>query len=224
MIIDYFILGSKSPDRKELMEKAGLTPFTVIPGDYNESDEADQPSRLAEIFAKKKAESVLRIFRSKLKKDGFLDGLALAPGKERLVVALITADTIVSFKSEVFGKAENDFEAFSTISRLQGQTHKLITGYHLKHLVIHLESLVVDEAGQTTGHSVTQVKFLPMDTRDIKAYIETGEWEGRAGCYQIQRKASQFIKGINGSHSGVIGLPVSHIVRDLKKLGLKVRL
>ncbi|MFX0100604.1 MAG: Maf family protein [Candidatus Hodarchaeota archaeon] len=223
-MIDYFILGSKSPDRKELMEKAGLVPCLVMPSDYNESDEAGEPSRLAEIYAKKKGESVLRILRAEIKKEGFLESFEIPGEKRSLILALITADTIVSFKSEIFGKASNDFEAFSTISRLQGQTHKLITGYHLKHLLLDKDRMVVDEIGNTTDHTVTRVKFLPMDTLRIKEYIETGEWKGRAGCYQIQKKASQFIKSVEGSHSGVIGLPISSIVEDLEgKLGLKVK-
>ena len=73
--IDFFILGSQSIDRKQLMEQARLTPFIVLPSDYAENDQASNPARLAEIFAKKKCVSVLSKFRNQIKQEDFIKTL-----------------------------------------------------------------------------------------------------------------------------------------------------
>nr|MDO8108710.1 Maf family nucleotide pyrophosphatase [Candidatus Sigynarchaeota archaeon] len=221
-MIDCYILGSQSNDRKELMEKAGLVPFIVLPSDYPEKDEANEPTRLAEIHATKKAQVVIDKFRLEMKKDKFRASLPIPKDLKTATFILITADTIVSLKSEVIGKAEDEAEAISILRRLAGQTHKLITAYRLAVLEVDMASLRVEEKKSTINSSVTRVKFDPMDDDHIRAYVKTGEWKGRAGCYAIQLRASQFVRSIDGSHSGVIGLPVSNIVTDLRTMGLDV--
>ncbi|MHA1683097.1 MAG: Maf family protein, partial [Promethearchaeota archaeon] len=161
-----------------------------------------------------------------LVKDGsFLELLpaGLENHEEMLHAALISADTIVVYKSEVFGKARNEFEAFATLSTLQGQTHKLLTGFHLMNVGIDLETGIIDVAGHLTGHSITKVKFSILTDSEIRGYLDSGEWKGRAGCYAIQYRASQFVQSIQGSHTGVIGLPIPLIVSGLEDLGLEIK-
>jgi septum formation protein len=221
-MIDCFILASKSPDRKMLMENAGLVPFIVLPGDYpeREEDEVNNPTRLAEILASKKAKNVLDKLRLEVKKEGFVAGLPIPKGAKTAILVLVAADTIVSLKSEVIGKAEDEDEAFSILLRLQGQTHKLITAYCLKAIELDVTASSLKELSSKAGVTATRVKFTPLDNRQIRAYIETGEWKGRAGCYAIQLQASKFVRAIEGSHSGVIGLPIAEIVEDLRAMGL----
>jgi septum formation protein len=221
-MIDCFILASKSPDRKLLMEKAGLVPFVVLPGDYpeREEDEVNNPTRLAEILASKKAQNVLDKLRLEVKKGKFIENLPIAKDATTATLVLVAADTLVSLKSEVIGKAEDEDEAFSILLRLQGQTHKLITMYCLKAIELDVAALTVKELSSKTGGTATRVKFNPLDNKQIRAYIQTGEWKGRAGCYAIQLQASKFVRAIEGSHSGVIGLPIAEIVEDLRVLGL----
>ena len=222
---DLFILGSQSPDRKQLMENAGLTPLIILPSDYSENDHASDPVRLAEILATKKGEQVLKMLRILLKDGSFLEMLPddLEKREGTLHTALISADTIVVFKSEIFGKARNEFEAFATLSTLQGQTHKLLTGYHLRYLEIDLEGKIINDVSQLTDHSITKVKFSNLTDSEIKGYLDSGEWKGRAGCYAIQYQASQFVQSINGSHTGVIGLPIPSIVDGLESIGMDIR-
>ena len=221
MKADAFILGSKSPDRKVLMESAGFVPFAVIAGDYEEKDEdeASNPLRLAEINAGKKAENVLDKVRREAKKGTLAGMLGLDPEAPKACVVLITADTIVALKSEIYGKAENLFGAYATLTKLQGQTHKLITAFCIKVLEV---GELVNEISTRSGISVTKVKFLPLSDRKIKDYLETDEWKGRAGCYAIQGKASQFIRSIDGSPSGVIGLPIADIVQVLESMDVQL--
>ncbi len=223
-MIDCFILASKSADRKELMEKSGLMPLVVLPGDYpeREEEEVNNPTRLAEILASKKAKNVFDKLRLAIKKEGFVASLPIPKGAKIATIVLVAADTIVSLKSEVIGKAENEDEAFSILQRLQGQVHKLITAYCLKAIELDVVTLSMKELSSKIGGTATRVKFNPLDSKQIRAYIETGEWKGRAGCYAIQLQASKFVRSIDGSHSGVIGLPIAEIVDDIRSMGLDV--
>ncbi|MHA1714281.1 MAG: nucleoside triphosphate pyrophosphatase [Promethearchaeota archaeon] len=225
MKIDFYVLGSKSPDRKILMENAGLFPLLVLPGDYDENDKANEPVKQAELIAKKKGMNVLKKLRIKLKNNyaEVIQELELAKDQKEYNVIQITADTIVSCKSEIFGKAKNSLEAYSTLSKLQGRSHKLITAYHIKHLVFDVDARVLKEIHSLTGSSVTLVKFDVMSDSEIRGYIDTDEWRGKAGCYAIQYTASQFIKSIDGSYSGVVGLPVFQIVKELENMGFEIR-
>jgi len=204
------------------MEKSGLSPFIVLPSDYDESDEASDPVRLAELLARKKGESALRKLRNELKREQFT---ALLPtfNEDVVTFALITADTVVSLKSETFGKAADENEAFSILQRLQGQTHKLITAFCVKILEVNVRAGTANEMDSRTDHAVTKVRFADLDDSAIKGYVATGEWRGRAGCYAIQHKASQFIQSIEGSPSGVIGLPVAQVVEALESMGIEAR-
>jgi len=220
--IDLFILASKSPDRKDMMERAGLAPFIVMPSDYAEKDQANQPGRLAQIFATKKAQDVLEKFRNELKKAPFRESLPLPESTATLTVVIIGADTLVGLKNEVIEKAEDEDEAFRILMKLQGQTHKLITGYHLKILEVTLDPPRVKEIESVTDVTTTHVKFSALTDTQIRAYISSEEWKGRAGCYAMQLHASQFVKSIEGSPSGVVGLPVADIVEKLQAKGFDV--
>lgn len=221
-MVDLYILGSKSPDRAAMMANAGLVPFTVVPGDYPETDEASDPVRLAGLLARKKGENVLRKVTVAVK-DHALEAPPDVLAKRDAEVVVITADTLVSFKSETIGKAANEFEAFAILSKLQGNVHKLVTAYHLIVLRVDFPAGTVAETASTTGTSITKVKFAPLTQAEIRGYILTDEWRGRAGCYAIQHVASQFVSSIEGSHSGVVGLPACNIVEDLQRLGVPAR-
>ncbi|MBN2151339.1 MAG: Maf family protein [Candidatus Lokiarchaeota archaeon] len=221
-MIDCFVLGSKSPDRKALMEASGLVPLVVLPGDYpeREEDEVNNPARLAEILAAKKAQNVFDKLRLAIKREGFVASLPIPAGAGTATLVLVTADTVVSLKSEVIGKAEDEDEAFSILRRLQGQTHKLVTAYCLKAIELDAGAPSVREIAARAGGTATRVKFAPLDSEQVRAYVATGEWRGRAGCYAIQLQASRFVRAIEGSHSGVVGLPVAEVVDDLRAMGL----
>ncbi|NMC08306.1 MAG: Maf-like protein [Candidatus Lokiarchaeota archaeon] len=221
-MIDCFILASKSPDRKLLMEKTGLVPLIVIPGDYpeREQDEVNNPARLAEILASKKADNVLEKLRAEVKKGKIIETLPISKDARTATLVLVAADTLVSLKSEIIGKAEDEDEAFSILMRLQGQTHRLITAYCLKAIELDVVEMTIKEVANRSGGTATRVKFNPLDNKQIREYITTGEWRGRAGCYAIQLQASKFVRAIDGSHSGVIGLPIAEIVDDLRSMEL----
>jgi len=205
-----------------MMERAGLTPFIVMPSDYAEKDQANQPTRLAQIFATKKASDVLDKFRNELKKAPFRESLPLPEGTSTATFVIIAADTLVGLKNEVIEKAEDEDEAFRFLMKLQGQTHKLITAFHLKVLEVTLDPPRVKDMNSVTDVTTTHVKFAALTDEQVRAYIATGEWKGRAGCYAMQLRGSQIVRSIEGSPSGVVGLPVAEIVEKLRGFGLDI--
>ncbi len=192
------ILASKSPDRKKILERAGI-PFISISSTINEDKykkEIENAEALVRSLATAKALNVKKRLR---KKENYS--------------FIIGADTIVEFKAEIIGKATNKENAFAILKRLSGSTHSLITGVAIT--PVKNKEIIVDT-------DTTQVEFLHLSNREIWSYIETQEWKGRAGAYSIKDQASIFIKLIHGSPSNVIGLPMQKVFQILKDLGLNL--
>lgn len=180
------ILGSASPRRKELLTDIGLE-FSIQTTDKEE----DFPDKLegkeiAEFLAKQKSE-----FLSENLTDNYL---------------LITADTIVSFKNELLNKPNNSKEALNTLSKLSGNTHKVITGVSIK-------SLQKEVVFSTT----TKVTFKKLSEKEILFYINNYNPFDKAGSYGIQDWIGKIgIENIEGSYSNVVGLPTSELYQKLK--------
>ena len=121
---------------------------------------------------------------------------------------IIAADTVVEFKGKIIGKAKNKAQAFQILKSLINSSHNLLTGVAITEL--NNPKVVVD-------YDCTIVTFLDISDNEIRNYINTEEWKGRAGAYSIRDRASLFIKEIRGSPSNVIGLPMQKIFQILKK-------
>ncbi|GEN51922.1 Maf family protein [Halobacillus faecis] len=122
---------------------------------------------------------------------------------------LLTSDTVVALNGEILGKPKDDQEARLYLRTLSGTTHKVYTGVCLK-----------------TNQSVdlfyvqTEVTFYALSEEEVDAYIRTGEVWDKAGGYGIQGKGSLFVEKINGDYYSVVGLPLSRVARELKRLGI----
>ncbi|MDC3394930.1 Maf family nucleotide pyrophosphatase [Flavobacteriales bacterium] len=180
------ILGSASPRRKELLTDIGLE-FNIQTTDKEE----DYPLKLkeqeiAEFLAKQKSEFL---------SENLLD-----------TDLLITADTIVSFKNKLLNKPKDKAEAFSTLSKLSENTHKVITGVCIK-------TLQKDVVFSTT----TMVTFRKLEEKEINHYINNHNPYDKAGAYGIQDWIGKIgIGNIEGSYSNVVGLPTSELYKQLK--------
>ena len=120
------------------------------------------------------------------------------------------ADTIVVLNGKIYGKPSDREHAGQMLTELQGKTHEVITGI----------ALYNGRHGSIESCSVcSTVSFAPMSEEEIEWYLNSGEWDGAAGSYQIQGLASCFITGINGSFSSIVGLPVREFYKMLKKTG-----
>jgi septum formation protein len=121
---------------------------------------------------------------------------------------VIGADTVVTKDSKILGKPKNVEAAVEALRMLSGDTHSVLTG------------VAIVKNGKTTSFYVqTDVTFWPLTEIEIEQYIKSGEPFDKAGSYGIQGLGSLFVKEIKGDYFSVEGLPVSLLVRELKKLG-----
>ncbi|GAI69569.1 unnamed protein product [marine sediment metagenome] len=187
------ILASKSIDRKRIFTRLNI-PFETVVTDIDEGDYKRiflNPVELVKEIAKAKALKAKDLVKNK-----------------KMEAIIIAADTIVEFKGKIIGKAKNKAQAFQILKSLINHSHNLITGVAITEL--NDPKVVVD-------YDCTIVTFLDISDNEVRNYINTEEWKGRAGAYSIRDRASLFIKEIRGSPSNVIGLPMQKIFEILKK-------
>ncbi len=183
-------LASQSPRRRELLARLGLA-FGVL--DIAICEQA-QPGELA-------VDYVRRVAREKAG-AGLLDVVAVP---DALVLG---ADTEVVLGDEVFGKPADSTDAAAMLRRLSGRTHIVISAVSL-----------ISAGREAQAVSRSEVTFAALDDALIGAYLDSGEWEGKAGGYAIQGSAQQFIAHLSGSYSGVMGLPLFETARLLREFG-----
>lgn len=179
------ILASNSPRRSDLLRSLGLE-FHVVPSDAPEvHTEQLTALEISQLNAYRKARAVAKRFP---------DALVLG------------ADTIVALETKLLGKPANLEEAHLMLKRLQGRTHRVVTGVCLLHLRGHRQKLFAD---------TTDVTFRPLDVRDIRDYLAAIQPLDKAGAYAIQENGDQVVESISGSFSNVVGLPVERLRAEL---------
>lgn len=142
--------------------------------------------------------------------------LRLAAGKATAIAVeadgvVIGADTTVVIGTHIFGKPRDEADAINMLRRLSGQTHNVLTGV-----------AVATRGRVSTALSSTQVRFREIDPDEARRYWQTGEPRGKAGAYAIQGRGGLFVTEINGSYSGVVGLPVFETAELLREAGIEV--
>lgn len=185
------ILASASPRRKELLAQIGIE-AEVIPADIDESAifELYEGEEALQKAAEAKARAVFDM------------------GKSGLILA---ADTmLMTEEGALYGKPEDSVDARRMLMEISGKRHYILTALSL------LRSL--DGALFNTS-TRSSVEFYEIPERMLKAYIDSGEWKGKAGAYAIQGKAAVFIKSIEGSYSNIVGLPLAAVAKVLESAG-----
>jgi septum formation protein len=172
-------LASKSPRRRELLDRLGVE-HGVLEVDVPEERQPGEPP----------ADYVSRVAREKAG-AGLLQVVAM-PGAR-----VLGADTEVVLGDKVYGKPADAADAGQMLRELAGRRHQVITAVW-----------VLDAGREEHLLSETAVDFCPLSEGDIAAYLGSGEWQGKAGAYGIQGRAGAFISRIEGSYTGVMGLPV----------------
>ncbi len=122
---------------------------------------------------------------------------------------VLGADTVVACGRRILGKAEDAKGAHRFLSLLSGRRHRVYGGIAVIGPEGHGGSRVV----------MTQVHFKRLEERELRAYLDTNEWHGKAGAYGIQGLAGAFVTGLNGSYFNVVGLPLYETVALLNGLG-----
>ncbi|MDF1847854.1 MAG: Maf family nucleotide pyrophosphatase [Parvibaculaceae bacterium] len=121
---------------------------------------------------------------------------------------VLAADTVVACGRRILPKAETQEEARTCLNLLSGRAHRVYTGVSL-----------VKGDRQITKSVMTRVQVARLSDAELHAYLASGEWQGKAGGYAIQGRAAAFIRGLNGSYSNVVGLPLHETVNLLKGSG-----
>jgi septum formation protein len=191
MLKQRLILASGSPRRLDLLAQAGITPDRLLPMDLDETPRrAEHPRSLARRLAQDKAEAAFQVVRTDPAWAGSY---------------ILAADTVVAVGRRILGKPEYLEEASAALHLLSGRSHWVYTG------------ICVITPQSTTRIKVveTKVRFKRLSNIELKTYLASGEWRGKAGGYGIQGFAGTFIQKLTGSYSAVVGLPLFETVQLL---------
>jgi septum formation protein len=186
------VLASASPRRLDLLRQIGLTPAAIDPA---EIDEAPLPDEQPGPHAR-------RIAAAKL--------AAVAPRHAGCFV--LAADTVVACGRRILPKAEDEATARTCLELLSGRRHRVLGGI-----------AVAAPDGRRIERLVdTAVIFKRLSRDEIDAYLQSGEWRGKAGGYAVQGRAAVFARSISGSYSNVVGLSLYDAAAMLTGLGFKI--
>jgi septum formation protein len=187
----FVYLASRSPRRVELLKQIGVTCET-LPADIDETKlVAESPERYVIRLAREKAQACLQRLTA-----------------EQKVYPVLAADTTVVLDGIVLGKPDDDIDARNMLIALSGSLHEVHTAVAL---AFNNEIEVV--------LSTTVVEMMALSEAQIETYVAMGEPHDKAGSYGIQGLAGAWIKRIEGSYSGVMGLPVYETATLLRKFG-----
>lgn len=186
------ILASQSPRRRQLLSIAGYT-FTTTTADI---DETPLPNE-------KPTDYTLRVSRDKAEavRQTITNG-----------AIIITSDTTVALGDDLLGKPITQEDAWATLRRLRGQ-------YHYVYTAITIWDTQTDKVVEDLA--TTQLQMRDYSDAEIEAYIATGDPFDKAGSYAIQHKEFAPVTDLSGCYANVMGLPLCHLVRALRKFGIE---
>ena len=190
----FIYLASQSPRRQELLNQIGIAfrLLTAGPDEDAESLEALLPGEAPDRY-------VHRVVLAKLQAAC---ARRLARGLEPATI--LTADTTVAIGGTILGKPVDRADAIRMLGALSGRTHRVLT------------AVAVQRASQTRSRVVvSRVTFARLSARQIAEYVDCGESGDKAGAYGIQGTAARFVRRIDGSYSGIMGLPLYETARLL---------
>jgi len=196
----FIYLASQSPRRRQLLEQIGV-PFELLLPDADEDAEALEAERAGE----SPDEYVARVTTAKL--DA---ALARLQRRNWASAPVLCSDTTVAMGRRILGKPLDEADALATLQLLSGRTHRVITAV-----------AVASDGRRWQTSSVSEVDFAEVPTATLQRYIASGEPFGKAGAYAIQSLASAWISRIEGSYSGIMGLPLFETAQLLSNCGFE---
>lgn len=190
------ILASGSPRRIELLKKFIPHIEIIIPKITEKIKPSEKPNHYVKRLSIEKASAVSVKIHKKLAKN-----------QSALILAADT--TVVLENGRILEKPSNRKHAFQMLSKLQGKTHRVLTGYCIVEIQHNCAPII------WTRVCTTLVTLSPLSENFINTYIDTNEPMDKAGAYAAQGFGLGFIDKVNGSYSNVVGLPVSEVLKDL---------
>jgi septum formation protein len=196
-------LASRSPRRRELLKQIGVN-FEVLimrsfPAARADVDETPHPGEPP-------GDYVLRVARSKAE-----IGCTRLLERRLPRLPVVGADTSVALGGEILGKPADRDDAIGMLHKLADREHEVYSAV-----------AVGFQGGVDARLSVSKVRFAPLSDALIADYVASGEPMDKAGAYGIQGKAAVFIAAIEGSYSGIMGLPLFETAQLLKQIGIAV--
>ncbi len=186
-----FILASKSPRRKEILENIGLN-FTVVTADADETCYETDPCEYVKVLALRKGEAVF---------DALRQGGRMTPD-----TVVIASDTVVALENEILGKPKDKADAERMLRAFSDGAHRVISGV-----------AILTEQKTAVCAEVTRVLFDKIPDVEIAQYIATSEPYDKAGAYAIQGFAALWIRGIEGDYFNVVGFPLKRFADLLRE-------
>ena len=200
-MVQFIYLASQSPRRRQLLEQLGVRYELLLP-------DAGEDSEALEIALENEAPARYAKRVTGLK----LDAASARLTRRQLPPApILCADTTVALGRTIYGKPDDACHAERMLSELSGRTHRVLTAVSI-------------QSGQHRfgALSSSSVSFESMTADQISRYVATGESLGKAGAYAIQGRVSMHITRINGSYSGIMGLPLWETALLLRAAGLDI--
>ena len=197
------ILASGSPRRKQLLEQTGFE-FEICVSACEEKITSTDPEKVCRELSLQKALDVASMIKAYNEKHS-----DIASDRDLIIIG---ADTIVAVDDEILGKPKDDDEAILMLKKLSGREHSVYTG---------VSFVFMSSDGRVGEHSFferTGVSVYDLDEDEITAYVDSGEPLDKAGAYGIQGGFAKYIEKISGDYFNVVGLPVSRLYHELKKL------
>lgn len=201
MLVDKRIyLASQSPRRRELLKQIGVV-FDVLPlrAVAGRVDVVEVPN----------AGEAAADFAQRMAIEKAACGWRAVEQRRLLRFPVLGADTVVEIDGEILGKPNGRAEAQTMLSRLAGREHHVHTAVAVQH-----------EGRLDMRLSSSRVRLAPLEAACIARYLESGEYLGKAGAYAIQGRAGAFVEHIEGSYSGIMGLPLYDTAVLLRSFGL----
>jgi septum formation protein len=198
----WLYLASQSPRRRQLLDQLGVAHRLLLPqaDEDAESLEAERPGESPDDYVRRVTLAKWEAARDRLRR---LAGEG-EPSADWPLAPILCADTTVALGTDILGKPRDAAHAAEMLGRLSGQTHRVLT------------AVVVD--GQLAV-SVSHVSWRTLSGGEIDRYVDSGEPMGKAGAYAIQSRAAAWTQRIDGSYSGIMGLPLFETAELLRSSG-----
>jgi len=194
----FIYLASQSPRRRQLLDQLGVRYEMLLPEPHEDAEalEAERPGESPEDYVQRVTLAKWQSARDRLARLRERDGLPLAP--------VLCADTTVAVDQDILAKPADATDAARMLRCLSGRTHRVLT------------AVVVDGVMMV---STSHVAWREVGEDEIARYVASGEPMGKAGAYAIQSQAAAWTRRIDGSYSGIMGLPLFETAELLRPLG-----
>ena len=200
---DFIYLASQSPRRRQLLDQLGVRHELLLP--HAAGEEAEDAEGLEAALPGEWPDAyVQRVTALKL------DAAVARHARRGLPAApILCADTTVALDERIYGKPVDARDAARMVAELAGREHQVLSAVALQAGARRLAAL-----------SVSRVRFAAMTGAQIAAYVASGEPMGKAGAYGIQGPVAQYVENLNGSYTGIMGLPLFETARLLRAAGV----